>query len=468
MEKLCTFRKKIKNKKKERIPTYLEFCTNYLITKLKTLSENQSPEQMPFKESLISLISFIGDEILQFYPDALESLIGEVIVKNFSQEIGNLNSLIQNESAISFIYHLSDHQFKNVDLIKYLYDFLCHCLTSNCMIINVHAAITIPLLIRSNPSLKEVLRPNISSIFELFFKKILLETELEQLLESLTILITEFKEDVLPFSLGIAKELISLFSKYIEIEQKTEEEPLLIPNLQDVNESYDSLCSQDEANLGYSSSNFQNSISVLNTLGKLIEVACESNQNEYLYVRNITAELIPILSWGVSEQKNSESFLKSVLEILSKLLNIGSCNIQLLNFYGNILHLLLKFEGENCLPGIGYEDNLQLCLMILKKFLTIWPEDLLLSSNPHPGCQISSCELLLLYLTKLLSIAKEDEIQKSYIVSMYIAILEILFMKYAKYSFSIIQKIIPVIISELKVASNMFYKIALINTVIYS
>ena len=208
---------------KETKPKYYDHFIQYLSSALSANNEDKAKENLCFvqnqnftmesikfnliKESIMYLIGMCSETILEHSQDLMENIIEKGIIQELESPIG-----IMREKACWFLIQVKSMSFKNDKLIPGITTKICFMLENDpCLNVKIKSAAAASALL-SQPSAIALFRGHIKGLLSIFIK-LLEETETEEIVSSLQIVIKEFKDETEEFIVQLNEYLIKNFNK---------------------------------------------------------------------------------------------------------------------------------------------------------------------------------------------------------------------------------------------------------------
>ena len=223
---------KKKRKELEKTPAkYYNVFINYFVSMMQMLSENIVKENAAIaanngvfsnvdmiknnliKEAIMYLLGNSNEEMEKYSPFIAEQIIENVIIPEIESPIG-----LMREKACVFISKYKMHQFKNDKLPSIITTKLCALLDKKdeALPVKINSAIAAASMLEQ-PGTKMLLKGNIKILLSIYLK-LIEETDLEEIVESLQNIIKEFKEETTEFIGQLCDYLIKYFNKLVSKE----------------------------------------------------------------------------------------------------------------------------------------------------------------------------------------------------------------------------------------------------------
>ena len=221
---------------KEKIPIYFNEYFNYFLKVLElnkselnnenNLLKNFNDQQFILnptniknnliKEVILYFIYMNYDSILDYNPDAIENLIKNDIFPELSSPCEILR-----EKSLLFLIKFKRYNIKDVNIINSIIAKICDLLENDIYLpVKIYALMACSSLVNQT-NVKNLLKGNIKTLLSIYIK-LMNEIDLDCIIDSLQIIISEFKEEIRDFIVNLFEYLIKYFNKIIF--QKSEEE----------------------------------------------------------------------------------------------------------------------------------------------------------------------------------------------------------------------------------------------------
>ena len=243
IESIISYRDATSPQKKKGPPKYYTFFMKYLLNVIELVAVEQQKENNNvisgnsssngikynlIKESIMFIIQYTSSLHEKYNSDMIEQLIATYIVPELESPVGVLR-----EKACIFIAQFSKHNYKDMKLPEVITTKLCALLDKDkCLPVRLNSAITAASML-SHPGTKQILKGTVKVLVSIYLK-LTEETDSEELVESLQIVIEHFKEEIAEFIVQLSDYLIKYLLKLIQRE-KDDDEPIdtssLISNL---------------------------------------------------------------------------------------------------------------------------------------------------------------------------------------------------------------------------------------------
>jgi hypothetical protein len=235
------------------------------------------------------------------------------------------------ERACSIIEFFSEYKFTDKSLIEIITKKICSLLTDKDLPVRVAAALAAPGLLHI-PLVKEFLTPHVPKLLMIYLN-LMNDIDLEEILESLTAIISSFSILIKDYALELTEQLVKTFHRLLSSEEDTE----------------------------FTGENLSVAEAVIRTIIKLIEIFINYDD---IYPK-IEILVYDIIMYGLKEV-TSERF-EDVLDVVYAIVkNSIKISPKIWNFYPEIIDSVIGSEEdykdykdsypEEEYEGFGYES----------------------------------------------------------------------------------------------------------------
>ena len=159
------------------------------------------------KESLMYLIAMNSRKIIKISPDLIEHIIENSIIPEFDSPIG-----IMREKACYFVSQYKDLIYKNEKNVTTIITKICYLMEKDpCINVKIKSASAAAAML-SQKSAQLLLKGAIKFLLSNYLK-LLEETETDEIVDSIQIVIKEFKDETKEFIVQLNEYLIKFFNK---------------------------------------------------------------------------------------------------------------------------------------------------------------------------------------------------------------------------------------------------------------
>ena len=170
------------------------------------------------KESILYLIESNEDLIMKYSKNIFEDLVENYILPELQSPIE-----LMREKSMKFILEFKNYKYKNEKLINSITTQIINLLQNdNYLQVKIYSALVTSYLI-SQENTRTLLKGNIKLLLPIYLK-LMEETDLEDIIESLQNIIKEFKDEAKEYIVQLSDYLIIYFNKLISREVDEDDE----------------------------------------------------------------------------------------------------------------------------------------------------------------------------------------------------------------------------------------------------
>ena len=237
---LMSYKSNKKNKKKSPPDFYMNFLTflseilkknqqgqieenNNIILKYNKNDQSfiKNPNNIKhnlIKESILFLIESNEDLVMKYSKNLFEDLVENYILPELQSPIE-----LMREKSMNFLIEFKNYKYKNEELLKSITTKIINLLQNdNYLQVKIYSALASSCLINQENT-RSLLKGNIKILLSIYLK-LMEETDLEEIVESLQNIIKEFKDETKEYIVQLSDYLIKYFNKLITRETDEENE----------------------------------------------------------------------------------------------------------------------------------------------------------------------------------------------------------------------------------------------------